>query len=84
MPGEVLIVLAQWAGQTVIAAAVTDAWEAARHKIARLLGLADSRKTEVEERWLDETHLQLTAAQGADLEPAWAVAARRREGRART
>jgi hypothetical protein len=81
MPGEVLIALAQWAGQTVAAAAVTDAWEAARHKVARLLGRGDPRKTEVVERWLDETHQQLTAAQRADLEPARAAAARRWEGR---
>jgi len=81
MPGEVLIALAQWAGQTVAAAAVTDVWEAARHKVARLLGRGDPRKTEVAERWLAETHQQLTAAHGADLEPVRAAAARRWEGR---
>jgi hypothetical protein len=81
MPGEVLLALAQWAGQTVAAATVTDAWEAARHKVARLLGRGDPRKTEVAERWLNETHQQLTAAQGADLQPARAAAARRWEGR---
>jgi hypothetical protein len=81
MPGEVLIALAQWAGQTVAAAAVTDVWEAARHKVARLLGRGDPKKTEVAERWLAETRQQLVAAQGADLEPARAAAARRWEGR---
>ena len=81
MPGEILIALAQWAGQTVAAAAVTDVWEAARHKVARLLGRGDPRKTEVAERWLDETHQQLTAAQGADLEPVRAAAVQRWEGR---
>jgi hypothetical protein len=81
MPGEVLMALAQWAGQTVAAAAVTDVWEAARHKVARLLGRGDARKTEAAERWLDETHQQLTAAQGADLEPVQAAVARRWEGR---
>ena len=81
MPGEVLIALAQWAGQTVAAAAVTDVWEAARQKIARLLGRGNPKKTEAVERWLDETHQQLTAAQGADLKPARAEAARRWEGR---
>jgi hypothetical protein len=73
--------LAQWAGQTVAAAAVTDVWEAARHKIARLLGRGDSKRAEVAERWLDETHQQLAAAEGADLEPVRAEAARRWEGR---
>ncbi len=81
MPGEVLLALAQWAGQTVAAAAVTDVWEAARHKVARLLGRGDPKRAEAAERWLDETHQQLTAAQGADLEPVQVVAARRWEGR---
>jgi hypothetical protein len=81
MPGEVLMAVAQWAGQTVAAAAVTDVWEAARHKVARLLGRGDPKKTDVAQRWLDETHQQLTAAQGADLEPVQAAAAQRWEGR---
>jgi hypothetical protein len=38
VPGEVLMTLAQFAGQTVAAAAVTDVWEAARGRVARLLG----------------------------------------------
>ena len=42
---------------------------------------ATPTKTGVAERWLDETHQQLTAVQGADLEPARAAAARRWEGR---
>ena len=81
MPGEVLMVLAQWAGQTVAAAAVTDVWESARHKIARLFGRGDARKTEVAERWLAETHDQLTAAQGGDLESVRSAQAQRWEGR---
>jgi hypothetical protein len=81
MLAEGLIALAGFAGRTVAAAAVTDVWEAARRKVARLLGRGDARKTEVAERWLDETHQQLTAAQGEDLEPARAAAARRWEDR---
>ena len=81
MLAEGLVALAQWAGQTVAAAAVTDVWEAARDKVARLLGRGDPGKTEVAGRWLDETRQQLTAAQGADLEPVRAAAARRWEGR---
>src|SRR5258708_5544654 len=72
---------AQFAGQTVAAAAVTDVWEAARHKVARLLGRGDPKKTEVAERWLAETHQQLTAVKGAELEPVRATAVRRWEGR---
>jgi hypothetical protein len=81
MLAEDLIALAQWAGQTVAAAAVTDVWEVARQKIARLLGRGNPKKTEAVERWLDETHQQATAMRGADLEPARAEAARRWEGR---
>jgi hypothetical protein len=81
MPGEVLMALAQFAGQTVAAAAVTDVWESARHKVARLLGRGDQGKTEVAQQWLDETHQKLTAVQGADLEPARAAAVRRWEDR---
>ena len=81
MPAEVLMALAQFAGQTVAAAAVTDVWEAARHKVARLLGHGDPSKTAVAERWLDETHQQLTAAEDAALEPVQAAAAQRWEGR---
>jgi len=81
MLAEGLMALAGWAGQTVAAAAVTDVWETARHKVARLLGRGDARKSEVAERWLAETHQQLAAAEGADLEPVQAEAARRWEGR---
>jgi hypothetical protein len=81
MPGEVLMALAQWAGQTVAAVAVTDLWESARRKFARLLGGGDARKAEVAERWLAETHEQLTAVEGADLERARTAQAQRWEGR---
>ena len=36
--------LAQFAGQTVAAAACTDVWETARHKVARLLGWGNPGK----------------------------------------
>jgi hypothetical protein len=81
MPGEVLVALAQWAGQAVAAAAITDVWESARGKFARLIGRGDARKTEVAERWLAETHEQLTAVYGGDLDRARAALAQRWEGR---
>jgi len=81
MLAEGLIALAQFAGQTVAAAATTDVWEAARHKVARLLGQGDPKKTEVAERWLGETHRQLTAAEAADLERVRTVAGLRWESR---
>ena len=71
VPGDVLMALAQFAGQTVAGAAITDVWEAVRGRFARLLGRGDARKTEVAEHWLAQTHDQLiTAAAGADLERA--------------
>jgi hypothetical protein len=81
VPGEVPIALAQWAGQTVVAAAVTDAWESARRKVARMFGRGDPKRTEAAERWLGETHQQLTAALGGDPEPVRTAQARRWEGR---
>lgn len=81
MAGDVLMALAQFAGQTVAAAAITDVWESARGRIARLLGRGDAHKTEVAERRLIQTRQQLeAAAPGAALEQArkaeserWAV-----------
>jgi hypothetical protein len=77
MPGEGRIALARGAGQTVVAAAITDIWESASQKVARLVGRSDSVQTETAERWLAETHDQLAAAQGEDLEQVQAVQAQR-------
>jgi hypothetical protein len=63
-----LVALAALAGNTVVTAAVTDAWEAARTGFARLLGRGDPDKTKAAERRLEETHDQLAQATGADLE----------------
>jgi hypothetical protein len=68
MPGEVLMALAQFAGQTVAAAAITDAWEAVRGRFVRLLGRGDPRKAQVADQWLEQTHQQLTMAAAAELE----------------
>ncbi len=82
MSGDVLLALAQWAGQTVAAAAVTDVWEAVRGRFARLLGRGDARKAEVAERWLAQTRDQLVAAApGADLERMQEAQAERWAGR---
>jgi hypothetical protein len=78
---EALMALAALAGNTVVAAATTDAWEAARHKVAGLLGHGDSKRTEAADRWLAETHDQLTAAQDRDLEKAGAAQAQAWQGR---
>jgi hypothetical protein len=63
-----LMALAALAGNTVVTAAVTDAWEAARKGFARLLGRGDPDKTKAAERRLEETHDQLIQATGGDQE----------------
>lgn len=80
MSGDVLVALAQFAGQTVAAAAVTDVWEAVRGRLARLMGRGDTRKTEVAERWLAQTRQQL-AATGSDARHLREAAAERWAGR---
>jgi hypothetical protein len=83
VPGdEVVLELAQWAGTTVATAAVTDAWESVRSRVAKLLGRGDSRRTEIAEGWLDKTREQLAAAgPGAELEQAQSTTADRWSGR---
>lgn len=78
MAGEMLMALAQFAGQTVAAAAITDMWESARGRIARLLGRGDAHKTEVAERRLIQTRQELeAAAPGTALEQAQKAEAER-------
>jgi hypothetical protein len=77
VPGEVLIALAQFAGQTVASAAITDLWESVRGRFARLLGRGDTRKTEVADRWLAQTREQLVVADPGAVEQAKKAAAER-------
>ena len=63
-----LMALATLAGNTVVTAAVTDAWEAARKGFERLLAHGDPDRAKAAERRLEETREQLTGATGADLE----------------
>jgi hypothetical protein len=80
--GDVLVALAQFAGQTVAAAAITDMWEAVRGRLARLLGRGNARKSEVAEQWLAQTREQLSAAaSGAELDQAREAATERWAGR---
>ena len=62
---EGLLALASLAGQTVVAAASTDAWEAAKRGVARLLGRGDPKQEQLAEQRLEETREQLA---GADSE----------------
>jgi hypothetical protein len=81
VPGDVLMTLAQFAGQAVAAAAVTDVWEAVRGRFARLLGRGDARKAQVVEQWLAQTQQQLAGTSGSGLERIRAAAAERWAGR---
>jgi hypothetical protein len=68
MLAETLLALAALAGNTVVAAATTDAWEAARKGFARLLGRGDPKQTQVAEQRLEETRKQLAGAVATDSE----------------
>jgi len=63
-----LMALAALAGNTVVTAAVTDAWEGARKGFALLLGRGDLAKSKLAEERLAETHDQLTQATGAGID----------------
>jgi len=65
---EALIALAALAGNTVVAAASTDAWEACRRGFVSLLGRGDAKKTELAEQRLTETRKQLATPADTDLE----------------
>ena len=67
MSGDALVALAQFAGQTVAAAMITDVWESVRARFARLLGHGDAARTEVAAGWLEQTRGQLVAV-GSEAE----------------
>ena len=79
MLAEDLIALASLAGNTVVAAAVTDAWEAAREKFARLLGRGDPARTRLAEQRLGETRDRLANASGSEWEQVRSMLAERWE-----
>ena len=81
MLAEALTALASLAGNTVVAAAATDAWEAARRRFARLLGRGDPKQEQLAAARLEEMHKQLAGAAGADLDQARAAQAQRWAGR---
>ena len=67
MLGESLLTLAAQAGQMVVDAAATDAWETAEHRYAKMLGRGDTKRTQLAEQWLEETREQLAGGAGADM-----------------
>jgi hypothetical protein len=67
----VLLALAALAAQTVVAAASTDAWGAAKRGVAQLLGRGDPERERLAEQRLDQTRQELQAAPvGQELEQA--------------
>jgi len=81
MSGETLLALAQFAGQTVAAAAITDAWESVRGRFASVIGHGNARKTEAVEVWLTQTREQLAAADLGTVEQTKRAVAERWTGR---
>jgi hypothetical protein len=75
MLAETLMALAQLAGLTVVAAAVTDGWETARRGTARLFNRGDAKKEELAVQRLEETREQLAGLEGSELEQASATLA---------
>jgi Tetratricopeptide repeat len=76
-----LAALAALAGNSVVAAAATDAWESVRHGVARLFGRGGPAQAKLAGRRLEETRGQLAAVTGAQLEQTRAVLAQRWAGR---
>lgn len=81
MPGDALVALAQFAGQTVAAAALTDVWESVRARFARLFGGGDTHREQVAEGWLAQTRQQLAVAGPEAAEQVRRAAAERWTGR---
>jgi len=65
---EALLSLASLAGQTVVVAAVTDAWGTTKRGFARVLGRGDPQRTELTAQRLEQARQQLTGAPTAELE----------------
>jgi hypothetical protein len=62
------------AGQTVVAAVATDAWEMCKRGFARLLGRGDPKKEQRAEQRLEETRQQLAGTDSDQARAALAVA----------
>jgi hypothetical protein len=72
-----LVALASLAGNTVVAAAATDAWETVRKGIVQLFGRGGKRRAQMAGSWLDTAQAQLAALSEAELERARVALAQR-------
>lgn len=75
MLAEGLMALALLAGRTVVSAATTDAWQAAKRGVAPLFGRSGPRQEQLTEQRLEQTHDQLASLNDAELEQARSVLA---------
>ena len=67
---EWLMALASQAGNAIVAAAATDAWEGARGRVARLFGRSGQDKADLADRQLQDTRAELAGLTSTDLEQA--------------
>jgi hypothetical protein len=67
---EVLTALASAGGTALVTAMVTDGWEDAKARFARLLGRGDAAKTEAAGGRLEQSRTTLAQVPGPDLEHA--------------
>ena len=72
-----LVALAALAGNTVVAAAATDAWETARDWVGRLFGRGGAKEAERAQERLEDTRNQLVAVADAELDQTRAALAQR-------
>jgi hypothetical protein len=62
------------AGQTIVAAVATDAWDLCKRGFARLIGRGDPRKEQLTEQRLEETRQQLAGTDSDQARAAQTVA----------
>ncbi|MDG6106123.1 hypothetical protein Daura_06470 [Dactylosporangium aurantiacum] len=66
---EALMTLASAASGGLVGAAMTDAWQQIKARVAGILGRADSDRSRAIERRLDETQRELSSTPAAQLAP---------------
>jgi len=65
---EALLSLASTAGQAIVTAAVTDAWESVKSRFARLLGRGDQKRTDLAESRLEQAREELAGVPADQME----------------
>ncbi len=65
---EPLLSLASMGGQAIVTAAVTDAWESVKRRVARLIGRGDQQQADLVDRRLEQSREELAGAPPSQLE----------------